>query len=231
MGQINGERSFSSVSVYLVAESRLLRETLVRLLQKRAGISVAGEGRYSESLPELVVASHSDVLLLDSPPATLARTLADELCANAPQTKIVLFGMDEDPDGFLGAVYLGVRGYVLKDASSAEIVAAVRAVAEGEAVCPPKLCSTLFQCVMQESRHRPATTGQHAFTKFRLTYRQRQLVGLVARGLTTKEIATNLHLSQFTVKNHIHRIMKQMDVQSRYEAVDLIRASGYLPDA
>jgi len=155
----------------------------------------------------------------------------DELCVKAPQTKIVLFGMDEDPDGFLSAVYLGVRGYVLKDASSAEIIAAVRAVAEGEAVCPPKLCLTLFQSVMQECRHKPGTTGQHAFAKFGLTYRQRQLVTLVARGLTTKEIASNLHLSQFTVKNHIHRIMKHMDVQSRYEAVDLIRASGYLPDA
>ena|SRR5712691_3434436 len=102
--------------------------------------------------------------------------------------------------------------------------------AEGEAVCPPKLCLTLFQSVMQECRHKLGMTGQHAFTKFGLTYRQRQLVTLVAGGLTTKEIAANLHLSQFTVKNHIHRIMKQMDAQSRYEAVDLIRASGYLPD-
>ena len=73
--------------------------------------------------------------------------------------------------------------------------------------------------------------GQHAPAKFGLTYRQRQMVTLVAKGLTTKEIASNLHLSQFAVKNHIRRIMKQMDVQSRYEAVDMIRAGGYLPDA
>ncbi len=77
----------------------------------------------------------------------------------------------------------------------------------------------------------PARFTSSFILKFGLTYRQRQLVTLVGRGLTTKEIAANLHLSQFTVKNHIHRIMKQMDVQSRYETVDLIRASGYLPDS
>jgi DNA-binding NarL/FixJ family response regulator len=138
----------------------------------------------------------------------LAQVLVDELCVKAPQAKTGLFGMDEAPDSFLSAVHLGVRGYVLKDASSVEIIAAVRAVAEGKAVCPPKLCLTLFQSVMQECRHKLGMTGQHAFTKFGLTYRQRQLVTLDARGLTTKEIAANLHLSQFTVKNHIHRIMK-----------------------
>src|SRR5712692_2292921 len=181
MGQINSERSLSSVSVYLVAENRLLRETLMRLLQKRAGISIAGESRYSESVPERIAASQCDVLLLDAPPATLARALVDELCANTPQTKIVLFGMDEDPDRFLSAVCLGVRGYVLKDASSSEIIAAVRGVAEGEAVCPPKLCLTLFQYVIRECGHKPRTTGQQALAKFRLTYRQRQLVTLVGR--------------------------------------------------
>jgi DNA-binding NarL/FixJ family response regulator len=231
MGQNNSERSFSSVSVYLVAENRLLRETLIRLLQKRAGISIAGESRYTESVGEPIAASQCDVLLLDSPPATLARVLVDELCANTPQTKIILFGMDEDPDCFLSAVCLGVRGFLVKDASSAEIVAAVRGVAEGEAICPPKLCLTLFQYVVRGYEHKPRTTGQRAFAKFGLTYRQRQLVTLVAKGLTTKEIAANLHLSQFTVKNHIHRIMKQLDAQSRYEAVDMIRASGYLPGA
>ncbi len=94
----------------------------------------------------------------------------------------------------------------------------------------PNLCLTLFQHVQQEFHQKARVAEHNAFLKFGLTYRQRQLVTLVGRGLSTKEIAANLHLSQFTVKNHIHRIMKQMDVQSRYEAVDLIRAGGYLPD-
>jgi len=222
---------FSNVSAYLVAENRLLRETLVRLLQKRAGITIAGESRSFEAVSEQIVASQCDVLLLDSPATNQAVALIQGLCEEAPQIKTVLFGMDENTDSFLKAVQLGVRGYLLKDASSAEIIAAVRGVADGEAVCPPKLCLALFHCVKQECRHKPEIADEFAFAKFGLTYRQRQLITLVATGLTTKEIAAKLNLSQYTVKNHMYRIMKQMAVRSRYEVVDMVRASGYCPDA
>ncbi|HET8922222.1 MAG TPA: response regulator transcription factor, partial [Candidatus Acidoferrum sp.] len=134
-------------NVYLVAEHRLLRETLVRLLRKRADICVVGEGRHIESTSELIIASNCQVLLLDSLTAPHAAKLLDDLHEKAPKIKIVLFGMDEDPQTFLKAVRFGVSGYVVKDASAAEIIAAVRAVAQGEAVCPPKLCMTLFQHV------------------------------------------------------------------------------------
>jgi len=209
-----------------VTENRLLRETLVRLLQKRAGIKIAGESRSFEAASEQIVKSQCDVLLLDSPETTQTTALIERFCEEAPEIKTVLFGMDENTDSFLKAVQLGVRGYLLKDASSAEIIAAVRGVADGEAVCPPKLCLSLFHCVKQECRHKPEIADQYAFAKFGLTYRQRQLITLVARGLTTKEISANLNLSQFTVKNHMYRIMKQMDVRSRYEVVDMVRASG-----
>ncbi len=224
-------RSFSSVSAYLVAENRLLRETLVRVLQKRTGLTIVGESRSFEAASEQIVASQCDVLLLDSPATTQATALIERLCEEAPEIKTVMFGMDENTDAFLKAVQLGVRGYLLKDASSAEIIAAVRGVVDGEAVCSPKLCLALFNCVKQECQHKPGITDQYAFAKFGLTYRQRQLITLVARGLTTKEIAANLNLSLFTVKNHMYRIMKQMDVRSRYEAVDMVRAIAYIPDA
>jgi DNA-binding NarL/FixJ family response regulator len=214
-----------------VAENRLLRGTLVRLLQKRAGITIVGEGRSFEVAREQIVATQCDVLLLDTPPTTQAAALIERFCEEAPEIKTVMFGMDENTDSFLKAVQLGVRGYLLKDASSAEIVAAVRGVVDGEAVCPPKLCLALFHCVKHERQHKPEITDQFAFAKFGLTYRQRQLITLVANGLTTKEIAANLNLSQFTVKNHMYRIMKHMDVRSRYEVVDLVRANVFSPDA
>jgi DNA-binding NarL/FixJ family response regulator len=139
--------------------------------------------------------------------------------------------MDEAPKSFLTAVGMGVHGYVLKDAPATEIIAAVRGVFQGEALCPPKSFPDPFPASAAGVPPKGPRVAEHnAFLKFGLTYRQRQLVTLVGRGLSTKEIAANLHLSQFTMKNHIHRIMKQLDVQSRYEAVDLIRASGYLPD-
>lgn len=218
-------------NVYLVAEHRLLRETLVRLLRKRADIGVVGESRHFDSTSAEIIASKCNVLLLDSLTTPHATELLDDLHKKAPKIKIVLFGMDEDPQIFLKAVRFGVSGYVVKDASAAEIVAAVRAVARGEAVCPPQLCMALFQHVSCEFRKQPAITDREARIKFGLTHRQGQLVALVARGLTNKEIAANLNLSEFTVKNHLRRIMKQVDVDSRHEAVDVIRAGGFLPSA
>ena len=231
MQTANEKQSSSSTNAYVLAEHRLLRETLVRLLRKRADICVVGESRHFDSTPADIIASNCQVLLLDSLTTPHATKLLDDLHEKAAEIKIVLFGMDEDPQIFLKAVRFGVSGYVVKDASAAEIIAAVRAVAQGDAVCPPKLCLALFQHASREFRKQPVLTDREARTKFGLTHRQSQLVALVARGLTNKEIAANLNLSEFTVKNHLRRIMKQVDVDSRHEAVDVIRASGFLPNA
>ena len=218
-------------NVYLIAENRLLREALVRLLRKKSDLCVVGEGRQCDSTAKEIVASDCDVLLLDSLMTPLAEGLIDELSEKAPQIKIVLFGMDEEPSAFLKAVRLGVSGYVVKDASAADVIGAVRAVMQGEAVCTPKLCMELFRRFSQEFRDKPVITEREAKIKFGLTHRQSQLVTLVARGLTNKEIAASLNLSEFTVKNHLRRIMRQVDADSRHEAVDTLRAGGALPSA
>jgi two-component system NarL family response regulator len=132
--------------------------------------------------------------------------------------------MEPDEERFMAAVRSGVTGYLLQDASASDVVAAVRAVFRGEAVCSPQLCSTLFRFVAQMAREMPL---QNSTSKPDLTLRQQQLVNLVAKGLTNKEIASHLNLSEFTVRNHIHRILKQVDAVSRSEAVETIRAYGY----
>jgi DNA-binding NarL/FixJ family response regulator len=212
--------------VYLVAEHRLLRETLVRLLCKRADIRVVGETRHADCTCDLITASGCHVLLLDSLTAAHTVELLDALYEKAPEIKTVVFGMDDDPQVFLKAVRLGVSGYLSKEASAVEIIAAVRAVAQGEAVCPPKLCMALFHQAACEFRKHPVITDREARIKFGLTHRQSQLVALVANGLSNKEIAATLNLSEFTVKSHLRRIMKQVKAESRFEAVDLIRGTG-----
>jgi DNA-binding NarL/FixJ family response regulator len=225
------ERPRSAIRVHLFVQNRLLREALVRLFHKRAGISVAGKSHRSELDIEFLAANPCDVLLLDSFDHVFTERYLEELCERIPQIKIVLFGMDEDRDYFLNAVRLGVSGYLLNDASSEDIIAAVRGVVQGEAVCPPRLCMSLFQCVSREYRQRRGYAEQEASLKLGLTFRQRQLMSLVAKGMTNKEIAEKLSLSQFTVKNHIYRIMKQVEADSRHQAVDLIRVGGFLPQA
>jgi DNA-binding NarL/FixJ family response regulator len=224
MTQISDKQSCSK-NIYVVAENRLLRETLVRLFRKRGDLTVVGQASYSESTSDQIAAAQSELLLLDClNPNHKSDDLICDLRETVPHIKVVLFGMDEDSDIFLQAVRLGINGYVLKNASASELVDAVRSVAQGEAICPPKFCKVLFQALASETSQQAAIAEQRAGMRFELTQRQRQLMSLVAMGLSNKEIAANLNLSEFTVKNHIYRVMKQVDAQNRHEACNLIRA-------
>lgn len=220
------------INIYLLARNRLLREVIVRLFRKPKGATLAGASHErAQALKELAV-TPCDVLLLDSLETLKAVEQRAEAAECLREIKVILFGMEEDPDCFFQAVRLGASGYLLKDASSMELIAAVRGVAQGEAICPPKLCKSLFEYVSNkflllhsekvEQLGRPAND---------LTCRQRQLMTLVAKGMTNKEIAASLQLSEFTVKNHIHRIMAHLQADSRHAAVDAIRTAGLFVNA
>ncbi|MBV9889065.1 MAG: response regulator transcription factor [Acidobacteria bacterium] len=218
------EKSLSQTNVFIVAENRLLRESLARLLRKRSDLCVVGEGSYSDATPATIAATQSHLVLLDYLTAGNGSDLICNLRESAQQVRLVLFGMDDDAGIFLQAVRLGVSGYLLKNASASELVDALRSVAQGEAVCPLKFCKILFQALAGETGQRTAIAEPRVDARFELTQRQRQLMSLVAMGLSNKEIAANLNLSEFTVKNHIYRVMKQVDAQNRHEACHLIRA-------
>lgn len=228
MGQAKSQLPVAEVGVYLLTENRLLRELLTRLLLKKAGISVAGvSGSPGTAVKEFPV-SGCEILLTDCFDSADNPNLISEIAETAPQLKAVLFGMDEDPQRFLKAVASGVYGYVLKDGSDADIVAAIRTVAAGGAICPPTLCLHLIQSFAKERARALSIEAENSCCKPPLTHRQLELVNLVAKGLTNKEIAASLNLSEFTVKNHMRRILKLVDAQDRYEAVSAIRESGGL---
>jgi two-component system, NarL family, nitrate/nitrite response regulator NarL len=214
----------SSIRTFLLIENRLLREALVRLFCKRADLLVVGQSGYADATALHELESKCDVLIIDSLqiPWLAAKTSHEN--AGSASFRTIVIARESDEMHFLEAIRSGVTGYLLQDASASDVVAAVRAVTRGEAVCPPQLCSTLFRFVAQTAKEMPV---QNAPSKPDLTLRQQQLVALVAKGLTNKEIASHLHLSQFTVRNHIHRILKQVDAGSRSEAVETIRAYGY----
>lgn len=212
------------IRVFFLIENRLLREALVRLFRKRSDIMVVGDSGRADLPPEDIFSSTCDVLVIASF-QTNWQALTDTLeRVGQLGLKVVLIGMDADENQLLSSVRAGVSAYLLKDASAADVVSSVRSVFRGEAVCPPQLCHALFRFVAQTARDAPV---RNPASKPDLTLRQQQLVGLVAKGLTNKEIASRLNLSEFTVRNHIHRILKQVDAASRTEAVETIRASGY----
>jgi DNA-binding NarL/FixJ family response regulator len=213
-------------SVFVLADNRLLRESLRRILQKKAGIRVVGECAYADCPVRLIAESRCEILLVDCAERTISNSdRIVEILEAIPNLKILLIDADENGDSFLSAVRSGVVGYVLKESSTLEVVAAVRAVANGEAVCPPRLCLSLFRHITTQARGISRHQGR---AEFGLTQRQQQLVSFLAKGWSNKEIANSLNLSEQTVKNHVHRILRQVNAENRSEAVHIVRGSGLL---
>jgi DNA-binding NarL/FixJ family response regulator len=230
MSSPNISAKSNEASVALVTENRLLRDTLARLLRKQPGIRVAGVVANSENLSQQLQESACSMVLADFAPGSGNFLKLRDLDPTNSYLKIILIGMEDDADIFMQAIRLGVRGYVLKDASALEIVAAIRHVGRGEAICPPNLCMVLIEHVWSEERKDLQSPGSAGASSGRLTHRQIQLMNLVAEGLSNKEIASSLNLSQYTVKNHLRRVMRQVEARNRYDAVAAIRASGFIAE-
>lgn len=214
----------ASIRVFIIAENRLLREALGRIFDKQKEIKIVGAARLcTEALPEMSSA-RPEVLLLN--PVTSTFSDLDDLQTmppRSPKPKVVLFGMEEDEKVFLAAVRRGVVGYVLKDACASDMVAAVRSAAHGEAVCPPRLCLCLFTHVAKQAT---AVPNLRLHIHLGLTRREQELIPMIAHGLTNKEIAGQLNVSEQTVKNHVHRMMQKAGASSRLDVVERCRLSG-----
>ena len=214
----------TKISVFLVAGNRLLREALARLLSKHGDFDVCGVSPCVPEATSSLAALGTDVLILDSISVKLSDyALIPEIVKQAPNAKVVLIDMDDDPEVFLECVRAGAVGYLLKDASSADVISAVRAVAHEQAICPSQLSMPLFRTVARQW-----TTVPSARIKLELglTRRQQQLIPLIAQGLTNKEIASHLNLSEQTIKNHIHRMLRRVGASDRLQVIDLTRYRG-----
>jgi len=203
--------SSAQVGVFLLCENRLLREALLRILGKRDNLKVLGACGYSEAALTELTALRPEVLLLDS------HAFLYQAQRSLQNVRTLMVGMERNEESFLHAVREGVAGYIVRDASAAEVVYAIRAVASGEAVCPACFSSTLFRCAAQQ-----LTVQQNLRRRNRseLSRREQQLVELVCWGLTNKEIASRLSLSEHTVKNHLHRILRKTGAQDRISLID-----------
>lgn len=205
-------------TVYVVTKNRLLREALSRILGKKSDIKIVGANSSEESAEKHIAKLNPQILLSDGVILTPLRLpLLSKLQNRLTGTRIVLVGMEADRALFLSAVRRGVYGYVLKDAAAGEVYSAVQSVAKGEAVCPPPCLQWLFEAIAEIPDSIPLLLAK---PKPDLTVRQRQLIPLIGRGLTNKEIASQLNLSEQTIKNHVHRMLQKAGESHRLAIVE-----------
>lgn len=178
---------------------------------------------YTPETARLVQESGCEVLMIDSSVTeAFGFQLVQDLVGSADGPKALMIGMEWEEETFLKAVGAGVAGYVLKDASAMDVVASIRAVARDEAVCPPGLCRSLFRYVASTCTNLPSMRVK---SQLGLTRRQQQLVPLLAQGLTNKEIALQLNLSEQTVKNHVHRMLQKVGADDRLSVVEMVKVN------
>lgn len=219
------------VKVSILSDNRLFRELLARILSKKGDIEIVSTDQLSPDAIENLGNFLPDVLLVDSTAFVLSEAAnLREHGSEDHKIKIVVAAVDEgeeDGDGalFLGAVRQGVSGFVPKEASALDVVAAVRSVARGEAVCSPHLCKLLFDFVAQQAQEQ---RGRRTTSSLGLTRRELQLIPMIDSGLTNKEIATQLNLSEQTVKNHVHRILHKVGAKNRLAITDVREAQELL---
>ena len=210
--------------IYLLTENRLLREALIRLLSKRSELRILGASSYSRSVQQEIIAARPQIILLDS--ASLAAGNSPLICAlrgAIRNVRIVMVDMESDEGVFLNAIRSGAVGYILKDASAMEVATAIREVAAGNAVCPPSLCMALFRQVFH---HSSVVHNVSWNSDLGLSGRELQMVELLRLRLTNKEIAQRLSLSEQTVKNHVHRVLRKTGASNRFSVVELCQTKG-----
>jgi DNA-binding NarL/FixJ family response regulator len=221
-----GGRPKTKLRVLVAADNRLLREALARMLAKKGNVEVAGLESTAPLRVESIAQTNAGVLLLTSR-GTLQEDLQmiQQVRAAAPAMRILLLGLIKDEREFLQCVRAGISGYLLHDASSDEVLEGVRAVDAGEAVCPGALCTTLFRHFESEAASMVCGSPKR---RLGLTRREQQLIPLIAKGLSNKEIANHFSLSEQTVKNHLYRMKQKTGAEDRLDIVQLYRTQGFL---
>jgi DNA-binding NarL/FixJ family response regulator len=212
------------IRVLVVDDHSLFRQGVIQTLRQEPDMTVVGEAGSAAAAVDKARDVLADVVLLDLKlPDGSGLTVARELQRQCPFSKVIVLTVVEDDEALLQALKEGARGYLLKGVSGEELVRVIRAVQQGETYVTPSMASRLLSELAQpEAGRLGRSLGDD------LTERERTILELVAQGLTNKEIAGRLHLSEKTVKHYMTNILQKLHVRNRVEAA-LLAAKEQAP--
>jgi len=204
------------ITILLVDDHPVVRAGLRGMLEAEPDLRVVGEAASGAEAVTAAAAFTPDVILMDlRMPGGDGASATERILRGGSRSRVVVLTTYETDADILRAVEAGACGYLLKDASPADLAAAVRAAARGETVLAPSVAGKLLRQVRQ-----PAQAG--------LSAREAEVLRLVARGLTNADIGRELHISEATVKTHLLRVFNKLDVADRTAAVTTAMARGLL---
>lgn len=201
------------ISVALIEDNRLVRDGITALLNGLPDLKVVAGASGADT--SVLRGAKPQVILLDLGLGHgSSLRVAEEVKKEFPDTKVILMDLLPVHEDIVEFVNVGVSGFIMKDATLDDLVSTIRSVANGAHVLPPQMTSTLFSQIAKDAivRGRPETLDA-----VRMTPREREVINLIAEGLSNKEIATRLDIATDTVKSHVRNVMEKLMLHTRLQ--------------
>ncbi|MDE0804583.1 MAG: response regulator transcription factor [Acidimicrobiales bacterium] len=209
--------SSDPIRVMICDDHALFRRGLIMVLEAEDDIEVVGEAEDGRDAVERVADIVPDVVLMDVRMPEIDGIEATRLIADeAPSAKILMLTVSDEENDLYEAIKAGATGYLLKEISIEEVASAVRAVVSGQSLISPSMASKLLTEFTNLAKRADERTS---VPTPRLTERELEVLRLVAQGMSNREIAGELYISENTVKNHVRNILEKLHLHTRMEAV------------
>jgi len=216
-----------AIRVLLVDDQALFREGLETLLSVHRDIQVVGQACNGREAVDVAAAVRPDVVLMDVRMPVLDGVRATRLLKETqPECRVIVLTTFDDDEYIFDALRTGAAGYLLKDVASARLVEAIRATARGESILEPSVAAKVIAEFTRVSSLVPAAQMEQLVEP--LSERELEILALIARGASNKEIANQLFIAEGTVKNHVTHILGKLGVRDRTQAALKARELGLL---
>jgi DNA-binding NarL/FixJ family response regulator len=193
----------------------MLREGVANTLKRNADVDVVAQGGSASDAVRIASEFAPDVVLLDISMPGGGIEAARAISANSPNVKTIMLTVSEREEDVFAAIEAGARGYILKGVTGADLVGTVRAVSCGETYITPQFAAR----VLAKMQRRTTEEKSARRPDVELTFREEQILSLVSQGLTNKEIARKLSLSEKTIKHYMTGVLQKLHARNRVEAV------------
>lgn len=210
------------ITVLLVDDQQLMRMGFRMVLDAQPDIEVSGEAADGQQAVRLAAELRPDVVLMDVRMPVLDGVEATERIVASGSTKVLMMTTFDLDEYVYSALRNGASGFLLKDTQPDTLVTALRSVASGDAVVSPSVTRRLLDRFLDS----PNGTLADPAVLDELTEREREVLVLIAKGLSNTEISKSLFLSEATVKTHVGRVLSKLDVRDRVQAVVLAYETG-----
>jgi len=214
------------IRILLVDDRGLFRSAIAELIDAQDGLEVVGEAENGLEAVEKARALKPDVVVMDIEMPVMDGVQATRLIREqVPSARILILTVSESDDHLLDAIRFGAQGYLLKNLRPADLYSMIRAAMRNESPLSPAIAKRLLGQIRDGTTHHPVTPAPPPETPA-LTRRELEVLQLVADGISNKEIATSLFITEGTVKNHIHNALEKLQLENRTQAAAYIVRQG-----